>query len=109
MGFGYQFLLLLQQELKDQCPSLQEKEAIRWVITVPAIWKQPAKQFMREAAYKVRCLVLVPFLALWGFPRISRIIVARDLLGPIFPVPHSWARAGVSLQCPISSNLSGYF
>ncbi|XP_065261831.1 heat shock 70 kDa protein 12B [Emys orbicularis] len=40
------------QELKDQCPSLQEKEAIRWVITVPAIWKQPAKQFMREAAYK---------------------------------------------------------
>ncbi|XP_039397843.1 heat shock 70 kDa protein 12B isoform X1 [Mauremys reevesii] len=40
------------QELKDQCPSLQEKDAIRWVITVPAIWKQPAKQFMREAAYK---------------------------------------------------------
>nr|XP_014426237.2 heat shock 70 kDa protein 12B-like [Pelodiscus sinensis] len=40
------------QELKDQCPSLQEKQAIRWVITVPAIWKQPAKQFMREAAYK---------------------------------------------------------
>ncbi|KAG5831655.1 hypothetical protein ANANG_G00306050 [Anguilla anguilla] len=25
---------------------------VRWVITVPAIWKQPAKQFMREAAYK---------------------------------------------------------
>ncbi|XP_067389625.1 heat shock 70 kDa protein 12B [Emydura macquarii macquarii] len=40
------------QELKDQCPALQEKNAIRWVITVPAIWKQPAKQFMREAAYK---------------------------------------------------------
>ncbi|XP_053560302.1 heat shock 70 kDa protein 12B isoform X1 [Bombina bombina] len=39
------------QELRDQCPSLNEKEAIRWVITVPAIWKQPAKQFMREAAY----------------------------------------------------------
>ncbi|MEE6462910.1 hypothetical protein FKM82_001767 [Ascaphus truei] len=39
------------QELKDQCPALNEKEAIRWVITVPAIWKQPAKQFMREAAY----------------------------------------------------------
>ncbi|KYO26274.1 heat shock protein 12A isoform B [Alligator mississippiensis] len=40
------------QELKDQCPSLPEKGAVRWVITVPAIWKQPAKQFMREAAYK---------------------------------------------------------
>jgi len=23
------------------------------VLTVPAIWKQPAKQFMREAAYEV--------------------------------------------------------
>ncbi|XP_048160566.1 heat shock 70 kDa protein 12B [Corvus hawaiiensis] len=40
------------QELKDQCPSLPENDAIRWVLTVPAIWKQPAKQFMREAAYK---------------------------------------------------------
>ncbi|XP_057243927.1 heat shock 70 kDa protein 12B-like [Malurus melanocephalus] len=39
-------------ELKDQCPSLSESDAIRWVLTVPAIWKQPAKQFMREAAYK---------------------------------------------------------
>ncbi|XP_072263087.1 heat shock 70 kDa protein 12B [Pyxicephalus adspersus] len=39
------------KELRDQCLSLNEKEAIRWVITVPAIWKQPAKQFMREAAY----------------------------------------------------------
>uniref|UniRef100_A0A8C3R9M5 Heat shock protein family A (Hsp70) member 12B n=1 Tax=Cyanoderma ruficeps TaxID=181631 RepID=A0A8C3R9M5_9PASS len=40
-------------QLKDQCPSLPESDAIRWVLTVPAIWKQPAKQFMREAAYKV--------------------------------------------------------
>ena len=27
---------------------------VRWVVTVPAIWKQSAKQFMREAAYQVR-------------------------------------------------------
>ncbi len=27
---------------------------MRWVITVPAIWRQQAKQFMREAAYEVR-------------------------------------------------------
>ena len=27
---------------------------VRWVITVPAIWKQQSKQFMREAAYMVR-------------------------------------------------------
>lgn len=31
-----------------------EKDTVRWVLTVPAIWKQPAKQFMREAAYLVR-------------------------------------------------------
>ncbi|XP_043920006.1 heat shock 70 kDa protein 12B [Protopterus annectens] len=39
------------QELKEQCPASVENYEIRWVITVPAIWKQPAKQFMREAAY----------------------------------------------------------
>uniref|UniRef100_A0A8C6BSU0 Heat shock 70 kDa protein 12B n=1 Tax=Monodon monoceros TaxID=40151 RepID=A0A8C6BSU0_MONMO len=39
------------QELRDQCPSLPEKDTVCWVLTVPAIWKQPAKQFMREAAY----------------------------------------------------------
>lgn len=30
---------------------------IQWVLTVPAIWKPAAKQFMREAAYQVKyCL-----------------------------------------------------
>lgn len=32
--------------------------AIRWVLTVPAIWSDSAKQFMREAAEKVRQLLL---------------------------------------------------
>ena len=27
---------------------------IQWVLTVPAIWNDPAKQFMREAAEKVK-------------------------------------------------------
>ena len=27
---------------------------VQWVLTVPAIWKPEAKQFMREAAYQVR-------------------------------------------------------
>lgn len=31
------------------------KENISWVITVPAIWTDSAKQFMREAAEKVKC------------------------------------------------------
>ena len=28
-----------------------EGEDVRWVITVPAIWRSAAKQLMREAAY----------------------------------------------------------
>uniref|UniRef100_A0A2K5D4B6 Heat shock protein family A (Hsp70) member 12B n=1 Tax=Aotus nancymaae TaxID=37293 RepID=A0A2K5D4B6_AOTNA len=39
------------QELREQSPSLPEKHTVCRVLTVPAIWKQPAKQFMREAAY----------------------------------------------------------
>ncbi|ERE69761.1 heat shock protein 12B [Cricetulus griseus] len=39
------------QELREQSPGVLEKDTVRWVLTVPAIWKQPAKQFMREAAY----------------------------------------------------------
>jgi len=39
------------QELSDQSATQIINDDIRWVITVPAIWRQPAKQFMREAAY----------------------------------------------------------
>ena len=41
------------QELSDQSSTRITNDDIRWVITVPAIWKQPAKQFMRQAAYEV--------------------------------------------------------
>ncbi|XP_035256800.1 heat shock 70 kDa protein 12A isoform X2 [Anguilla anguilla] len=40
------------KELSDQSGAEFDNADVRWVITVPAIWKQPAKQFMREAAYK---------------------------------------------------------
>uniref|UniRef100_T1ISH6 Heat shock 70 kDa protein 12A n=1 Tax=Strigamia maritima TaxID=126957 RepID=T1ISH6_STRMM len=40
------------QELSDQSATRILNEDIRWVITVPAIWRQPAKQFMRQAAYE---------------------------------------------------------
>lgn len=33
-------------------PGLTEAD-VYWVITVPAIWNDPAKQFMREAAKRV--------------------------------------------------------
>ena len=41
------------QELSDQSATRILNDDIRWVITVPAIWQQPAKQFMRAAAYDV--------------------------------------------------------
>ena len=42
------------QELNDQSTTVTlTNEDIRWVITVPAIWRESAKQFMRQAAYQV--------------------------------------------------------
>ncbi|XP_041369199.1 uncharacterized protein LOC121383315 isoform X2 [Gigantopelta aegis] len=39
------------EQLSDQCGTTMLNTDVRWVITVPAIWKAPAKQFMRQAAY----------------------------------------------------------
>uniref|UniRef100_A0A674JVH4 Heat shock protein family A (Hsp70) member 12A n=1 Tax=Terrapene triunguis TaxID=2587831 RepID=A0A674JVH4_9SAUR len=53
--FAYALQFFKEQalkELSDQAGSEFENSEVRWVITVPAIWKQPAKQFMRQAAYK---------------------------------------------------------
>lgn len=47
------FVSSFRQEVKDQSSTVLQGEDIRWVITVPAVWRQPAKQFMREAAYLV--------------------------------------------------------
>ena len=35
------------------------EEDILWVLTVPAIWNEPAKQFMREAAIEVSSFILL--------------------------------------------------
>ncbi|KAK3094819.1 hypothetical protein FSP39_006636 [Pinctada imbricata] len=40
------------QELSDQSGTKIINEDVRWVISVPAIWKASAKQFMRQAAYE---------------------------------------------------------
>ncbi|XP_055758202.1 heat shock 70 kDa protein 12A-like isoform X2 [Salvelinus fontinalis] len=53
--FAYALAFFKEQalkELSDQAGAEFDNINIRWVITVPAIWKMPAKQFMREAAYK---------------------------------------------------------
>lgn len=39
-------------EVKNQFINIELNE-IKWVITVPAIWSDPAKAFMRRAAMKV--------------------------------------------------------
>ena len=46
------------EELSDQSATTIVSDDIRWVITVPAIWKAPAKQFMRLAAYQVSSVTL---------------------------------------------------
>ncbi|XP_053488063.1 heat shock 70 kDa protein 12A isoform X3 [Ictalurus furcatus] len=53
--FAYALAFFKEQalkELSDQAGTEFDNVDVRWVITVPAIWKMPAKQFMREAAYK---------------------------------------------------------
>lgn len=48
---------LVIAELSDQGQEITP-EKVRWVLTVPAIWSQAAKQLMREAAYKVKDLAI---------------------------------------------------
>jgi len=43
-------------EINDQSGAKVASDDIRWIVTVPAIWHDPAKQFMRQAAYQVRTL-----------------------------------------------------
>ena len=45
------------RELTDVQGAKVAADDIRWVLTVPAIWRQQAKQFMREAAYQVLLLI----------------------------------------------------
>ena len=51
LGFMKRHLLHHFTEVMGYQP---EAETIRWIITVPAIWDENAKQFMRKAAYTVR-------------------------------------------------------
>lgn len=50
----------LKDNLLDQCekdPFNVKADDIHWVLTVPAIWDDAAKQFMREAAVNVSLIV----------------------------------------------------
>ena len=41
------------RELSNQCGTTIDNDDVRWIITVPAIWNEQAKKFMRLAAYEV--------------------------------------------------------
>lgn len=43
----------LMKVVKNSSPGVRNTD-VRWVITVPAIWKDSAKKFMRQAANQVR-------------------------------------------------------
>lgn len=43
----------LLHKLSEKGDTETKREEIRWVLTVPAIWSDTAKSFMRDAAIKV--------------------------------------------------------
>jgi hypothetical protein len=49
----------LMNRCQQQLPDATDTD-IRWVLTVPAIWNDTSKQFMREAAQLViSCLIII--------------------------------------------------
>ena len=48
----------LMNALKKQVSDIQQSDVL-FVITVPAIWSDASKQFMREAAIAVRCCFII--------------------------------------------------
>ena len=48
----------LQSTCEKQLTDIEDSD-IKWVLTVPAIWNDQSKQFMREAAEKVLCLLTI--------------------------------------------------
>jgi hypothetical protein len=44
------------EQIKDSISGFNETSDIQWILTVPAIWSDSAKQFMRKAANEVKPL-----------------------------------------------------
>lgn len=57
----------LKEDMLAMCyqQHLRIGQNIRWVITVPALWNDKAKTFMREAANKVSCKKINPLIVKW--------------------------------------------
>ena len=58
-GYSIQYLKQYLMKLIDKSHAGFRESDIRWVITVPAIWKDSAKKFMRQAAEQVSLVVLL--------------------------------------------------
>ena len=52
-GLSIQALTSHMQKLLDKEGTIIKPHEIKWVLTVPAIWPDSAKQFMRKSAEKV--------------------------------------------------------
>ena len=52
------FKCMCMKEIREQSTNYITANDIQWVITVPAIWRHSARQFMRRAAIKVRFVKL---------------------------------------------------
>lgn len=50
----------LMTDCKKQMTSIEDSD-VMWVLTVPAIWDDKSKQFMREAAEQVYFLMFITF------------------------------------------------
>jgi vacuolar-type H+-ATPase subunit F/Vma7 len=48
----------LQEKLQVAVKRMIQDEDLYFVLTVPAIWDDPAKQFMRVAAEQVPCFIV---------------------------------------------------
>uniref|UniRef100_H2ZCP8 Heat shock protein 12B n=1 Tax=Ciona savignyi TaxID=51511 RepID=H2ZCP8_CIOSA len=64
------------QELTDELGTNMKITDVRWVVTVPAIWRPQAKQFMRQAAYQARRHLLYAGLASESFP--EQLVIALE-------------------------------
>jgi len=66
----------LMNALKKQVSDIQQSDVL-FVITVPAIWSDASKQFMREAAIAVRCCLIIVSLFYFNIKRVCQSDVKR--------------------------------
>lgn len=59
ISLNYMREKVMEMLKEDDKQVTNNKDNIEWIITVPAIWEEIAKQFMRKAAKKVNITLLI--------------------------------------------------